>query len=251
MIDPKPTTQSTTMNNTEQQPEPLAAILAEMRGNEFDEPHLDRDGIIGARRLARDWADRIEAAVQRFVADACAKCAHYNAATISLKAALDLANTIANHGINANDLGDKASATIYALCHEVRTVRGEDANIKQEVQRLRRELRDIRRAPGNAAAMREALERCNELFRFDDDNKSRLCHLARKADEATRAALAAPARNCDRFQTAAEAVAAFADHLRAWENAHGIHSEYPDHPVQVPAGAFAWLFAPAEGGDHA
>lgn len=139
------------------QPETLAAILAQMRGNEFDDPHLDADGIIGARRLARDWADRIEAAVQRFVADDCAKCAHYNAATISLKDALDLANTIANHGINANDLGDKASATIYALCHEVRTVRGEDANIKQEVQKLRRELRDLRRAPGNAPALREAL----------------------------------------------------------------------------------------------
>lgn len=63
--------------------------------------------------------------------------------------------------------------------------------------------------------------------------------------------LAAPARNCDRFKTADEAVAAFADHLRAWENAHGIYSEYPDHPVQVPAGAFAWLFSPAEGGDRA
>lgn len=63
--------------------------------------------------------------------------------------------------------------------------------------------------------------------------------------------IAAPARNCDRFATAEEAVAAFADHLREWENAHGIYSEYPDHPVRVPAGAFAWLFAPAEGGDHA
>lgn len=62
------------------------------------------------------------------------------------------------------------------------------------------------RAPGNAAAMREALERCNELFRCDDDNKSRLCNLARKADEATRTALAAPARNCDRFKTAVEAM---------------------------------------------
>lgn len=45
--------------------ETLAAILAEMRGNEFDDPHLDADGIVGARRLARDWADRIEAAAER------------------------------------------------------------------------------------------------------------------------------------------------------------------------------------------
>lgn len=55
------------MSNT---PETLAAILAEMRGNEFDDPHLDADGIIGARRLARDWADRIEAAVERRVKEA-------------------------------------------------------------------------------------------------------------------------------------------------------------------------------------
>ena len=45
--------------------ETISYILAEMRGNEFDDPHLDADGIIGARRLARDWADRIEAAVKR------------------------------------------------------------------------------------------------------------------------------------------------------------------------------------------
>ena len=44
--------------------------------------------------------------------------------------------------------------------------------------------------PSDVAKMRDALERCNELFRCDDDNKSRLCHLARKADEATQAALA-------------------------------------------------------------
>lgn len=53
--------------------------------------------------------------------------------------------------------------------------------------------------------MRDALERCNELFRCDDDNKSRLCNLARKADEAVQAALAAPARNCDRFATERDA----------------------------------------------
>ncbi len=100
--------------------------------------------------------------------------------------------------------------------------------------------------PGNAAAMREALERIVQI-----------CHdleplfTPHAIQQHAEAALAAPARNCDRFATAEEAVAAFADHLRAWENAHGICSEYPDHAVRVPAGAFAWLFAPAEGGSHA
>lgn len=152
--------------NTEQ-PETLAAILAEMRGNEFDDPHLDADGIIGARKLARDWADRIEAA------------------------------------------------------------------LSQE-----------RSARATLARLREHLHRddyTGELYfnTFDYD-----------PIEEVEAALEEPPRNCDRFATAEEAVAAFADHLRAWENAHGIHSECPDHPVQVPAGAFAWLFATSEGGDH-
>ena len=109
-----------------------------------------------------------------------------------------------------------------------------------------------KRAPGNAAAMREALEWAAQFVELGvDDELGADGQNLTTAAEMARAALSAPARNCDRFQTAADAVAAFADHLRAWENAHGIHSEYPDHPVQVPAGAFAWLFAPAEGVGHA
>ena len=45
--------------------ETVADIVAEMRGREFDDPHLNRDGMIGARRLASGWADRIEAAWKR------------------------------------------------------------------------------------------------------------------------------------------------------------------------------------------
>lgn len=41
------------------------SIIREMRGNSFDDPHLNNDGIIGARRLARGWADRLESAIQR------------------------------------------------------------------------------------------------------------------------------------------------------------------------------------------
>lgn len=50
--------------------ETIADIVAEMRGKEFDDPHLDRDGIIGARRLARGWADRLEAAHKHECGDA-------------------------------------------------------------------------------------------------------------------------------------------------------------------------------------
>lgn len=51
------------MSNGKQ--ETIKDIVAEMRGNEFDDPHLNADGIIGARRLAKGWADRIEAAWKR------------------------------------------------------------------------------------------------------------------------------------------------------------------------------------------
>ena len=208
-------------------PEPLAAILAEMR----DERIVRLDDGDATRLVLRNLADRIEEAVQRFVADDCAKCAHYHAATISLKDALDLANTIANHGITANDLGDKASAAIYALCHEVRTVRREDAEIKQEVQRLRRELLNHRNAPVNAAALRESIETMRRYAMLPQEQLS-LSLLQRTIHEKCDAALAALARNCDRFATAEEAYA-------AWQAS----------PQLTPI--CDWLFATAEGGDHA
>ena len=49
--------------NLEQIENKLDSVLREMRGNEFDDPHLDADGIIGARRLAHEWSDRIAAAL--------------------------------------------------------------------------------------------------------------------------------------------------------------------------------------------
>jgi hypothetical protein len=42
---------------------PLDNILRAMRGNEFDDPHIDAEGIIGARNICRDFADKIEAAL--------------------------------------------------------------------------------------------------------------------------------------------------------------------------------------------
>lgn len=119
------------------------------------------------------------------------------------------------------------------------------AEISILADRIEAALSQERSARATLARLREHLHRddyTGELYfnTFDYD-----------PIEEVEAALEEPPRNCDRFATAEEAVAAFADHLRAWENAHGIYSECPDHPVQVPAGAFAWLFAQAEGGDHA
>ena len=109
----------------------------------------------------------------------------------------------------------------------------------------------------NAAAMREALvrmcnpdEACDNFYGPDEmDETCRRCTRNPFDDVevdgdascpllAARAALAAPARNCDRFATAEEAIRAFAE---KWDG--------DDHP---DFGLFGrWLFAPAEGNGHA
>lgn len=84
--------------------------------------------------------------------------------------------------------------------------------------------------PGNAAALREALKHAREVLALNG-----FVEPVVRCD----AALAAPARNCDRFATAEEA-------RRAFESAHShgiVHNLY--------TAAFDWLFATAEGGDHA
>lgn len=95
-------------------------------------------------------------------------------------------------------------------------------------------------APGNVAAMREVLKESTALLavvRGDEYAENITRQISRNTD-----VLASPARNCDRFATAVEAVVAFAGHLRALEDAHGIYSEYPDKPALAAAAAVAWLF---------
>ena len=55
------------MSNARQ--ETIADIVAEMRSNEFDDPSFNVYSLVAARTLARGWADRIEAAHQREVAE--------------------------------------------------------------------------------------------------------------------------------------------------------------------------------------
>jgi len=100
---------------------------------------------------------------------------------------------------------------------------------------------------GNAAAMREALKYVLQLDATDEaaeqdglTDAERIAEYADHIEECqkkARAALAAPARNCDRFATAAEAYS-------AWE------SDNKKPPEQC---FLQWLFATAEekGGDHA
>lgn len=163
-------------------PEPLSAIIAEMRKAVVPmicgRPKIESVSI----RDVLQWADRIEAAAERERVER--EFAHKNVEE--------------------------------ALSAEI-SIR--DEKIKQS-------------APGNAAVLREALERivgwCEGCHA---DACEKVCRpgLTSESIHAALAALAAPARNCDRFSTAEEAYA-------AWQK-HNSLTAICD-----------WLFAPAEGG---
>ena len=91
--------------------------------------------------------------------------------------------------------------------------------------------------PGNAAAMRKALEQSQQLLEDIGCGDAVFAQIAVNA-----AALAAPARNCDRFQSAAEAYATLG--LECCDNLH-----FDCRRQYSCANCIAlWLFAPAEGG---
>lgn len=109
-----------------------------------------------------------------------------------------------------------------------------------------------KRAPGNAAAMRAALERAVDAIEtmcalYDEEHTSAVAIGAKWKHEdmtevvailaSARAALSAPARNCDRLETHNEAKAAF---LRSYFG--------PTEPEFVEDAFARWAFAPAEGG---
>ena len=176
--------------------ETIAAIVAEMRGNEFDDPHLDADGIIGARRLARDWADRIEAAAKRERAtleDALSHCREY-------AEKIERENEEGETRLDAEEI--------------IATVDNEFAGIRPA------------RTPGNSAALREALERAIDAIQtmvvlYDEEHTSAVKIGApwKRSDisaidaivEQARAAIAAPARNCDICRTLEGADFAYAN----------------------------------------
>ena len=181
------------MNTEQDQPEPLAAILAEMRAAGRSGEHADGP-------LIEDFADRIEAAAER----------------------------------EREELIRVANETMEAV----------HADARQHA------------APGNADAMREALER---IVEWADRYVGRLCfhgpspemdgwrtasHAANDALALARVAIDAPARNCDRFKTLDEAREAFQD-LRG----HKILADVELWDSMDEAGALVrWLFAPAKEG---
>lgn len=93
-------------------------------------------------------------------------------------------------------------------------------------------------APGNAAAMRDALERIVNLAPEYPAHGVDWNALAAEAFLTASSALSAPARNCDRFTTEDEAREAYWAYLEPLE--------FNDKPFVAIT---EWLFATAEGGE--
>lgn len=120
--------------------------------------------------------------------------------------------------------------------------------LQEALEKAERRVAELERTPGNAAALREALEKIKKLNRYDlgcirskkrrDEFDSRILDI----EKTVRAALAAPARNADRFATAEEARTAFLCDAR---NTEGL-----DHLVrltEIVGRVCDWLFDKAKG----
>lgn len=184
------------------QPEPLDAILAEMRAG-IHTGRADIIDIVNERLIA--YADRIEAAAER-------------------------------ERIELREDEAKMLLREYAAAP--------DESLTPSALELKRELLRLAPATGNAAAMREALERivgwCEGCHA---DTCETVCRpgLTSESIHAALAALAAPARNCDKFATADDA-------RDAAKKEFANTMLLDDRQLRA---LVRWLFAPAEGGDHA
>lgn len=179
-------------------PETLAAILAEMR-DLADHRAADAGGERPVIELLRSYADRLDAAAERERAEL----------RRQLRNEIEINNALATVRPQFHYVDDVIAEAEKERAHEI------------ELAKLR--------APGNAAAMRAALENAISVFRDDLPTPRDIS----RAFAAANAALAAPARNCDR--TKDEAESAFkAKFGRPWNTAEDELA--------------SWLFAPAEGG---
>jgi len=108
-------------------------------------------------------------------------------------------------------------------------------------------------APCNAAALREALEQA--LAYCESDQKSGIAYSDNDVlVPMLRAALAAPARNCDRFADELDAQLAFLNDV--WlisvdKNTMLEKDKFENWTEQMKTRYGRWLLAPVEGGGHA
>ena len=126
----------------------------------------------------------------------------------SLTDALAFANTLANHGWTREANADSASSCIYALC---------------------RLLKD----GGNAAAMREALLRCEAISCLPEIREQQC---VRDMRNIITAALSAPPKNCDLYNTPEESIRMFETYIRE-SGKVGFINPFTE--------VVKWLFAPS------
>ena len=251
-------------------------IIAEMRGNEFDDPHLDADGMIGARRLARDWADRYEAARERERRqyERLHEC-FWEKGTIQnvVRQMRDDADDLRRAFPKASEVLDYFSAALSKSAENVNSAKVADTSVNKfdaaafdeavsrpsgwdavadpvaEIRRMRGDA-----PPCNAAATREALANLIPVAvhgystrawllttSHEDENSINLKQLRRITEDAAKAlenARAALSAPPRNCDRFADEDDAFA----AW------HDSLNDGDIVSVRNAFRWLFAPAEGG---
>lgn len=139
------------------------------------------------------------------------------------------------------ELADRIEAAYKREIDEARKARDEARETAEDALWELAELRE--RAPGNASALRDLLEKIRHEYGWgrigcrtcvsSEADVERVLDLFEKQIDA---ALAAPARNCDRpFRLFEEAIGAYVT-----ERGDGPHLGYCD--------AIKWMLAPAEGG---
>lgn len=107
--------------------------------------------------------------------------------------------------------------------------------------------------PGNAAAMRESIETMRRYAMIPQEELS-LSLLQRTIHEKCDAALAAPARNCDRFADEMDAQLAFLNDvwlISVEKETMLERDKFENWTEQMKTCYGRWLLAPAEGGSHA
>lgn len=189
-------------------------IISEMRGNEFDDPHLDAEGIIGARILARGWADRLEAAWKR---------EHSNAAAMR-KYAKRLVDAVKEADLCDFNYGAEfcKSCKYNPMCKAARDCESAIAFSEGEL------------TVHNAAEMREVVMMMAYVIlpeKADGEDQTWIGWL-RAIQIRAKETLSAPPRNCDTLETYNDFVDAWNDYIRGGK---------PDGPIRDVSGFLFWL----------
>ena len=133
------------------------------------------------------------------------------------------------------------------LCAVIRNFAAKyDMAAEDEASSYQHTIRILNGAVGNAAAMREALVLCSRIIGANGIRGNVFLADIEKAHEAITAALSLPARNCDLYSDAREALKA---HEEAFNESNFHHGECklgcPDCDDYAIRCEIKWLFAPA------